>query len=282
MEQPQKKRTGLRARGPKQLVAWIFSSALLVAALGLLGYRMIHPSQSVGPVCNLPARDPDPRKEIPNQQHLEAAREALARKQLAAAQLELNVSEGDPIRPPPPPPWELASRRFIDGELPAAMDIVKECVPRELDCRRFFLNLRQFKSLHDRLEQLTPRELVKLLDIESRITGPKTPSKLFASASPAMVKSLYEGALAAQAKGQWVRTIEFAQHVLVADPKHVGATRVISELRQKARDLYLQGYALKDANPEGCIARFQEVMDLTLPDDEVHLKAKTWLEKLRR
>jgi hypothetical protein len=96
------------------------------------------------------------------------------------------------------------------------------------------------------------------------------------------VKAIYSAALMTKSKRQWARTLELVQHILVLDPKHAGAHRIIEELRQKAKELYLQGYALKDANPKDGIARFQEVMDLTLPSDEVHLKAKTWLEKLRK
>ena len=75
--------------------------------------------------------------------------------------------------------------------------------------------------------------------------------------------------------------MENARRALQADPGHAGASNMVSELRQKARDLYLQAYALKDTDPEDAVPKFREVMAMTPPDDETHQKAKSWVEKLK-
>jgi tetratricopeptide (TPR) repeat protein len=54
------------------------------------------------------------------------------------------------------------------------------------------------------------------------------------------------------------------------------------EARMRAKDLYLLGYVLKDSNPEEALQKLRTVLALTFPDDELHLKARTWLEKLER
>jgi tetratricopeptide (TPR) repeat protein len=57
---------------------------------------------------------------------------------------------------------------------------------------------------------------------------------------------------------------------------------LITQLRQKAKELYLLCYALKDTDPGQARTKFHKVMALTLPEDEIHQKAKSWLEKLQR
>jgi hypothetical protein len=55
-----------------------------------------------------------------------------------------------------------------------------------------------------------------------------------------------------------------------------------TELRQKAKDLYLQAYAQKDSNPEDGIPKVREVIAMTPSDDETHQKAQNWLDKIQR
>jgi tetratricopeptide (TPR) repeat protein len=57
---------------------------------------------------------------------------------------------------------------------------------------------------------------------------------------------------------------------------------LITALRQQAKELYLLCYALKDTDPEQSKRKFRQVMAMTLPDDELHQKAKAWLDKLKR
>lgn len=75
--------------------------------------------------------------------------------------------------------------------------------------------------------------------------------------------------------------MESAQRALQADPSHAGANNIVAEMRAKAKDLYLQAYALKDTNPEDAVPKFREVMAMTPSEDETHQKAKSWVEKLK-
>ena len=61
-----------------------------------------------------------------------------------------------------------------------------------------------------------------------------------------------------------------------------GANNIVAELRQKAKDLYLQAYALKDTDPQEAVPKFREVMAMTASDDETLLKAKSWIEKIQQ
>ena len=74
--------------------------------------------------------------------------------------------------------------------------------------------------------------------------------------------------------------MENAQRALQADKNHAGALNIVTEMRAKAKDLYLQAYALKDSSPEDAVPKFREVMLMTPADDETHQKAKGWAEKL--
>lgn len=60
------------------------------------------------------------------------------------------------------------------------------------------------------------------------------------------------------------------------------AQKFIAAARSKAKETYLMGYALKEAEPRQALVKFREAVALTLPDDEVHQKAKHWIDTLGR
>ncbi len=60
------------------------------------------------------------------------------------------------------------------------------------------------------------------------------------------------------------------------------AHELVTDLREKAKELFLFGYSLKEADPRQAEGKFRRVMALTLPKDELHQKAKNWLDKLQR
>jgi tetratricopeptide (TPR) repeat protein len=91
----------------------------------------------------------------------------------------------------------------------------------------------------------------------------------------------FKTASAAKASGQYGRAMENAQRALQADPSHVGANNIATELRQKAKELYLQAYTIRESDPQEALPKFREVMAMTTPDDETYQKAKSWIEKMR-
>ena len=123
--------------------------------------------------------------------------------------------------------------------------------------------------------------MAELLALDKDITDGRT-SKMARVAGTRAANIFYKSATAAKASGQWSRAMEYSRRALQAEPGHAGATNIISEMKSKAKDLYLSAYSLKDENPEDALPKFKDVVAMTPPDDEYHEKAKSWVEKLSR
>jgi tetratricopeptide (TPR) repeat protein len=191
-----------------------------------------------------------------------------------------------PVAPPPPPPpkdpWEQAVARFVDGDLSGGVALANACEAKSKACKGGLKDMTEFGNLYKKLEDLDAKGLARLLALDKDITGARGPSKMARNAGTRAANIFYRSASAAKAAGQWSRAVEYAKRTLQADPGHAGASNILSELRTKAKDIFLQAYALKDANPEDAIPKFREVIAMTPADDETHQKAKNWIEKLSR
>jgi tetratricopeptide (TPR) repeat protein len=190
-----------------------------------------------------------------------------------------------PAPPPPPPvaakPWDQAVERFRDGDLQGAMAIANACAGKHSQCKKLMGQLSDFGNLYKKLEDLDAKGLSRLLDLDERITNGRG-SKLSRSAGTRAANIFFKNASAAKASGQYGRAMENAQRALQADPNHAGANNIATEMRQKAKELFLYAYSLKDTNPEDAVPKFREVMAMTPSSDETHQKAKSWIEKLQR
>lgn len=189
--------------------------------------------------------------------------------------------------PPPPPtpkaapkPWDQAVDRFRDGDLNGAMAMANACAGKAPQCKTLMGQLADFGNLYKKLEDLDAKGLARLLDLDKKITKGQG-SKLSRNAGTRAANIFFKSASSAKASGQYGRAMENAQRALQADPSHAGANNIVAEMRAKAKDLYLQAYALKDTNPEDAVPKFREVMSMTPSDDETHQKAKSWVEKLK-
>jgi pSer/pThr/pTyr-binding forkhead associated (FHA) protein/tetratricopeptide (TPR) repeat protein len=191
-----------------------------------------------------------------------------------------------PVVPPPPPPpkdpWEQAVARFVDGDLSGGAALANACMPKSNKCKAGMKDMTEFGNLYKKLEDLDAKGLARLLSLDKEITGSRGPSKMARNAGTRAANIFYKSASAARAAGQWSRAVEYARRTLQADPGHAGAQNILSDLKTKAKDVFLQAYALKDSNPEDAIPKFREVIAMTPADDETHEKAKNWLEKLQR
>lgn len=185
------------------------------------------------------------------------------------------------VQGPAPKPWEPAVDRFRDGDMSGAVAILNACMARTPQCKKVLGQVTEFGNLYKRLEDLDARGLSKLMSLDKDITGGR-PSKMARNAGTRAATIFYKGATAAKAAGQWSRAMDYSRKALQADPGHAGATNIISELKAKAKDVYLQAYSLKDGSPEEALPKFKDVVAMTPPDDEYHEKAKTWVEKLSR
>ncbi|WP_395849550.1 FHA domain-containing protein [Cystobacter fuscus] len=196
------------------------------------------------------------------------------------------IAERDAPPPPPTPkavpkPWDQAVDRYRDGDLQGAMAMANDCASKAPQCKTLTSQLADFGMLYKRMEDLDDRGLTRLLDLDRKITNGRG-SKLVAGAGKRAANNYYKMASSAKVSGQWGRAMDYAQRALQADPGNTGAANIVSEMRQKAKDVYMSAYAMKDTDPEEALPKFREVMTMTSPDDETHQKAKGWVEKLKR
>ncbi|HEX8703408.1 MAG TPA: hypothetical protein VF815_31520 [Myxococcaceae bacterium] len=255
-------------------------------------------------------------RELPNADHLSAAQTALAEKNLAVAQAELekispdtrmfeqvvalkrelrNAEEAQQLEaeedmscdfratPPPAPvdPWQQAVAVFKRQDLKGAAALARACASRNPRCKSGLKELEEFNKLAGRLDRLKAQELRRLLTLHQQLTENSGSSPLFTLAAFRVSEVFYSSALEAKAKGQWTQAMRDVQTVLQADPSHAGAATLLSELRARAKDFFLRGYAFKDSDPSEAREYFQRVIALTPPDDEAHQKAQAWLRKLQ-
>jgi tetratricopeptide (TPR) repeat protein len=259
-------------------------------------------------------------KEIPNQAHLTVAEAALAKGDLATAKAELEQVSQDTVMfeqvgklrrelqeatdkkareaqadservviqgyPPPPPlpnPWQMAVGRFVEGDMMGAMTLAEVCMRKspKSRCKSGFQQMKEFTALYKKLEEQDAKGLARLFALDKEITGEQGPSKMAQRASTRASNVFYKSAASAKAAGQWTRAFEYSRKALQADPGHVGAQRIVRELREKAQDMMHPHYH-PDDDPDQVVERFRQIMAMTPPEDELHQKAKSWIEKLAR
>ncbi|ATB34509.1 FHA domain-containing protein [Melittangium boletus DSM 14713] len=186
-----------------------------------------------------------------------------------------------PVAPPTVKPWDQAVERFRDGDLNGAMAMANACAGRSPQCKTLMTSLTDFGNLYKKVEELDVKGLSRLMDLDKKITNGRS-SKLIGNAGKRAANLFYKMASSAKVAGQWGRAMENAQRALQADPGHVGASAIVTEMRGKAKDVYWGAYAIKDSSPEDALPKFRDVVNMTPPDDELHQKAKVWVEKLQR
>jgi tetratricopeptide (TPR) repeat protein len=197
----------------------------------------------------------------------------LAKAGLEQAQFSLAVASG-------PPAWDIVARDFMKGEIFSAMVLAKACAPKVPRCKSGLEDLKEFSTLLKKMEDLDPDQLAHMVELDKQITGASVPSRATDKVRARQTYILYKNASAAWARGAWPRAMEFARRTLQVDPSHRGAAGIVQELSHKAKGIYRQAYTLKDTDPQGALPLFYAAMDMTPPDDEIHQKAKHWIEKL--
>jgi tetratricopeptide (TPR) repeat protein len=180
-----------------------------------------------------------------------------------------------------PNPWDGAVARFRDGDLEGARARAAACAAKAERCRKLARDLKEFETLYRNPEELDLPVLEKLIALDSRISLGK-PGRM---AGPAMVRAAglyYKRAVMAKGQGRWRQSSELAKKTLHLSPTHPGAVALVGELSAKAKELFLLAYAVKDTLPDEALHKLKEVIEMTPPTEETHLKAVGWLEKLSR
>jgi tetratricopeptide (TPR) repeat protein len=177
---------------------------------------------------------------------------------------------------------QAATSLFRDGDLDSAIATAETCAARNLDpCDHLLKEMREFAGLHTQVEDLDLKGLERLLELAHRAAGGK-PSSLMTRAMARAAAIYYKEASAAKIAAQWPKAMELAARALQLAPDHPGAQAIVSDLRARAKELFVFAYSVKDTAPDEAIIRFKEVMALTPANDETHRKAVNWVEKLSR
>lgn len=181
-----------------------------------------------------------------------------------------------------PKPWTDAAAKYRQGDLSAAFAMASQCAKKASQCRAMVEQLQSFNEDYTRIEQLSLKELEALAELDAKLSFGESsaPGKQVGT----RLGTLYfKSAASAKAAGDWGKAMVFAKRAMKASPGHEGASGIVSEMRGKAKDLYIRAYAAaRDGNEDEAAKMFKEVVDITPESDPEHAKAKGWLQKLER
>jgi tetratricopeptide (TPR) repeat protein len=184
-----------------------------------------------------------------------------------------------PRAPVRPKPWDGAVAAYVDGNLNKAISDLEACADRTAECRELLSKVRRFASLNERVDTLDAGGLGQLLQLDLEISDGRR-SSLARAAGLKAANAYYRSASAAMAAAQWSRASQYTQRALRANPQHEGSQRLLTQLRAKAKDVYMEGYVIKDNNPDGARELMRQVLEMAPSGDETHTKAKRLLSTL--
>ena len=171
-------------------------------------------------------------------------------------------------------------RRFALGDSSGALKAAGECAGEADSCRSLAAKMEELKALLQRIEALQGNELDAALKLERAISGGKnTPQGKPIHTRIAAV--FYPKASAARGRGDWPAAMEHALKVVDADSGHAGASAIVAEGREKARDLYLRCYTQKATNPEEAGPLCREAINMLPPGDPTRVKAENVLQSMQ-
>jgi hypothetical protein len=67
---------------------------------------------------------------------------------------------------------------------------------------------------------------------------------------------------------------------LALEPRSSAFRALRDSLQEKARELFLSGYVVRETEPALAVERFRQVLAITSEGDEVHRKAAGWIVRL--
>lgn len=178
---------------------------------------------------------------------------------------------------PPPTPWTAVQERFKSGDQSGAFAMAQQCAPKAAQCKMLQEQIKDFMDRFKKLENLSPAELLKLLALDRKIGG--GPSSLSKQIGVRITATYLRKASSCKAKGEWSCAAENAKIVLDAEPGNVEAADILRQAKGSAKELYMKGYSMKGTDPDEAMRIFKQVLDMTGPDDEYHIKAANQLKK---
>lgn len=186
-----------------------------------------------------------------------------------------------PRAPSRPKPWDAAVAAYMSGDLEQAIAGLTACGKQTPHCRELLKKVEDFGALNRRVDSLDAAGLGRLLTLDRSITGGPQ-SKLAQSAGLRAANAYYRSGAAAMAAGQWSRASQYVQRALKANPNHDESQRLASQLREKAKDVYMNGYMQRQTAPDVAREQMRQVMEMAPPGDEYHQKAQRQLTLLEQ
>ncbi|MCK6548714.1 FHA domain-containing protein [Myxococcota bacterium] len=115
-----------------------------------------------------------------------------------------------------------------------------------------------------------------LLDVDRQIALGE--GKIRAKVQRYYADALYLKGIEAYAEKDFVKAYQLLSDALRQQPGHELSQTRLAELSRKARDLYYEGYVLKDTNAAETKKIFKRLVQMTKPDNQYHQLAQKWLK----
>ena len=176
-------------------------------------------------------------------------------------------------------PWVEAQQRFKGGDVSGALSLAKGCAKKYAQCRAFESGLEVLEAKSKNLDSLSHGDLLTLYKLDQELAG-GTSSEASKPLRTRVATRFFLEASQAKTTGNWAKAVEFGRQALAAEPGQPGAQALITEAKQLSGDLYLRAYQLRESDPPEALKLFKEVLAMTPVDDQNHLKAQGYIERL--
>jgi hypothetical protein len=221
------------------------------------------------------------------EQALAGAPEHVAAKQLkaelAAPAPAVSSSPQAPRKPRfvVPPQLSRAVALYQEGQLAAAIDAAEAA--GGADAKAFVAQVERVRVLLQEANAAHKKkaagELLRIapaaLELDRELAGGE--GQLRAKLQTVYADGLYLKGIEAYAEADDVRAFKLLSQALQVSPGHKLAETRLAELTGKARDIYYEGYALKDQNAAETRKIFRRLTQMTRPDNPYHKLAAKWL-----
>lgn len=198
----------------------------------------------------------------------------------AAPKEEERVVKAAP-KPKTPPEMERAVALYSQDKIPAAIDAAEAAGgPVAI---KYIERMKQVQAMLDDLTQAhrqkAAQEIIraapKALDVDLSIALGQ--GEIRERLKEYYADALYLKGLEAYQDGEFAKSFQLLNQAIRVQPGHKLSETRLSDLTGKARELYYQGYALKDSNPEETRRIFKQIVQMTKSDNQFRQWASKWL-----
>jgi len=178
-------------------------------------------------------------------------------------------------------PWLEAQQRFRSGDVSGARALAQGCSKQYAKCRDFENGLSVLEAKTERLESLSDPDLLTVFKLDRELAGGSSSD----TSKPLRARLASRYALkasGAKSSGAWGKAYEYARVALDAEPGNTAAQAILTEAKTVSGDLYLRAYQQRETDPAEAVKLFKEVVAMTPADDQNHLKAKGFIERLEQ